>query len=266
MSRYPIVSNPQCALGNLRLDPLSAITRPRIGRTVVLMRIATQRALDQWWARLFGIEQKELWNRSTVRSHALLEGDSGWFVAWRGRAVHVSVPSETAAMEVESLSAVPFPELTETAFWAAFGHQRGLTLRGPATHAYLDADPGPTDAVILSEEQLTSLRASVTAEEWEEAGWDDEPAHQWGILEGDRVVAAANLSDWDGTPRDVGVLVEPAARGRGLGEVVGQHAASYAIREHGSARWRARITNVPSVRTAQRLGFESWATQLALRP
>ncbi len=42
-------------------------------------------------------------------------------------------------------------------------------------------------------------------------------------------------------------------------------ATSYAVRQHGYARWRCRDTNVPSARAAERLGFEPYATQLAVR-
>ena len=79
-------------------------------------------------------------------------------------------------------------------------------------------------------------------------------------------MAASNLNLWDGLPRDVGVLVAPEARGRRLAPVVAQHAASYAIAEHGLARWGARNTNSGSLATARRLGFTAYCTQLALRP
>lgn len=230
------------------------------------MRTATKQAVDHWWARRFGVDQKVLWNASTVLPRAVPDDDPGWLVAWRGRGVHVAAPSAAEAMEVESLSAEEFPELTEAAFWEAFGHQRGLVLSGPTTHAYLDEDPGPAGAADVAEGQLAPLREAVTEEEWEEVGWDDKPTHRWGILEEGRVVAAANLGDWDGAPRDVRVLVRPDARGRGLGEAIGRHAASYAVRTYGLARWRARITDVASVRAATRLGFEPRVTALALRP
>ena len=69
-----------------------------------------------------------------------------------------------------------------------------------------------------------------------------------------------------GEPRLFPVLVAPHARGRGLAAEVGRHAASYAIRDRGLARWAARIGNEPSTRTAARLGFEPYVTQLAVRP
>jgi hypothetical protein len=42
--------------------------------------------------------------------------------------------------------------------------------------------------------------------------------------------------------------------------------AAHAMREHGVALWRAARSNVPSARTAERLGFEPYVTQLAVVP
>jgi hypothetical protein len=259
-------SNSQCALGILvcRLDEQHVAHRWSYGRD---MREETLRTVDEWWATTFGIERAELWVTSTVRPHAVLGDYPGWFVVWREKGVHISTPSAVEAREVQSLSAIGLPELADAAFWKAFGLQRGLTLHGPSVHAYLDEDPGAaTEVVVISDADLDFLREGVPAEEWGESGWEHEPAHQWGIVEDGRVVAAANLTDWGGTPRDVGVLVSPHARGRGLAEAVGRHAASQAIREHGVARWRAQVTDLASVHASRRLGFEPWATQLALRP
>jgi RimJ/RimL family protein N-acetyltransferase len=80
-----------------------------------------------------------------------------------------------------------------------------------------------------------------------------------------RLVAAANLTSYADAPRDVGVLVVPDARGRRLVDEVGRAAASYAVSRHGFARWRARTTNRGSLGAGQRLGFEPWCTQLAIR-
>ena len=154
-------------------------------------------------------------------------------------------------------------------FWAAFADQRGLELMGPSTHFYLDVDHGPSaDVVELSTDEVELLRTTMPPAEWHEGGMthDPTPLLFHGIVEEGRPVACAVLNQWRDVPSDIGVVVAPSRRGRGLAAKVGGHAASYAVREHGIARWRAATTNVPSTRTAQRLGFEGYATQLAVRP
>ncbi|MGZ4460380.1 MAG: GNAT family N-acetyltransferase [Nocardioidaceae bacterium] len=80
-----------------------------------------------------------------------------------------------------------------------------------------------------------------------------------------RCLAAANLTDFDGVPADVGVVTHPAARGRGLGLAVTAAAARAAIATHGLARWRALHTNRASRALARRLGFTDYGGNLAVR-
>lgn len=228
------------------------------------MRADSIAAVDRWWAGVLGVATP--WQGTTVLPHTGLGDYPGWYVAWRGDGVHVSAPPSASAADLAALQDEP---LTSAASWAAFGAQRGLELRGPATHAYLDEEPPRSTAAGEVEEldvrDLDALREELTPSDWE-AWVPDEPALVLGLRRAGRVVAAATLADWDGTPRDVAVVVHPEHRGRGLAEVVGGRAASCAVREHGLARWRAVLTNAASLRTAERLGFEPWCTQLALRP
>ena len=234
------------------------------------VREASARFVDRWWASLFGIGGREVWRCRSVRSHTLLGGYPGWYVAWRGAGVHVSAPAGYDADELESLVGQGIRSWQDPGLWAAFARRRGLGMIGPAVHAYLDEVPAQTlgrDLVELTGADLESLRAQVATEEWSEAGMTHEPppALAWGVVEDGRPVAAAVLSDWDGAPRDVGVIVTPGARGRGSAGVAATAAASYAVREHGIARWRSATANRASLRTAERLGFEPYATQLAIR-
>lgn len=91
------------------------------------------------------------------------------------------------------------------------------------------------------------------------------PRTSSGLYEDDLLVAAANLNPFHQQPRDIGVLVAPGMRGRGLSEKVAQHAASFAIRRHGFARWGARNSNAASIAASRRLGFAQWCAQLAVR-
>jgi GNAT superfamily N-acetyltransferase len=231
------------------------------------VRAESREQADAWWRLLLGVGD-ELWSTVTVlHPHERLGSYEGWYVAWREAGVHISAPATAAAADVASLADQPFAELQQPGFWHGFATRRGLQVRGPSTHAYLDVDPGPSDRVTsISVTELSELRAAVGDDDWEESGFADDPPLAFVLREDGRQVAAANLNVLDGIPRDIGVLVAPHARGLGLGAEVGRHAASYAIRDRGLARWAARIGNEPSTRTAARLGFEPYVTQLAVRP
>jgi GNAT superfamily N-acetyltransferase len=229
------------------------------------VRDETRSAVDAWWRDVFDIDQ-ELWSSvSVVHPHRRLGDYEGWYVAWRGAGVHVSAPSTAEVDEVSSLAAQPAIALQAVEFWHAFAQQRGMVVIGPGVHRYLDVDPQPIDRVdLVSPESLRALRDRVAAEDWDESGFED------ALDEPDTVAFATDdggavLTELDGAPRNIGLLVTTDARGAGLGTALGRAAASYAVRRHGYARWRCRDTNVPSARAAERLGFEPYATQLAVR-
>ncbi len=229
------------------------------------MKKSTRMDVERWWRDVFDVGD-ELWSSLTVlHPHGQLGDYEGWYVAWRDGGVHVSAPSTAEADEVASLTNEAVVSLQEVEFWHAFAHQRGLEVVGPGVHRYVDTDPGFADDVHRVEPStLRTLRDRVSDEDWWESSFDDalsEPGAVAFAVDGGGVV----LSELDGAPRNVGLLVASDARGRGLGHELGRTAASYAVTNHGYARWRCRDTNVPSVRIAERLGFEPYATQLAVR-
>ena len=234
---------------------------------VVAVRQESMSVLHDYYTTLFGIDRGQLWQAVTARPHGKrLEDYEGFYVAWRGTGCHVSTPRSAEEEALNALGAEPVESIQRVAFWESFAERRTLRLIGPSTHAYLDVDPGPVDAVArVSATELASLRGIVDEAEWSESGWTNQPAHTFGFMENGVLVAASNLNSFHGEPRDVGVIVAPGWRGRGLSEVVGRHAASLAIREHGFARWGARQSNVASLAASRRLGFEPWCTQVAVR-
>jgi len=230
------------------------------------VRDETRRAVDAWWREVFEVGD-ELWRSVTVRRpHGAQLGQyAGWYVAWRGTGVHVSAPSTAEEAEVASLRDVPPLELQRPELWHAFARQRGLEMIGPGVHRYLDEDPGPgADVREVAPSELRALGERVDPPDLWESGLDealDEPGVVAFATEG----GGAVLREVAGAPRNVALLVVPEARGRGVGTELGRAAASYAVRHHGWCRWRSRDTNVASTRAAERLGFEPYATQLALR-
>ena len=107
------------------------------------MRSDTRRQVESFWCDLFGIAEDRLWREVTVaHPHGRLGDYEGWYVAWREHGVHVSAPSSADAEDVASLRAASPVELQQPEFWHAFARQRSLRVIGPATHHYLDEDPG----------------------------------------------------------------------------------------------------------------------------
>lgn len=244
------------------------------------MREDTRREVEAFWRDLFGVTQDQLWRQVSVHPHGRLGTYEGWYVAWREQGVHVSAPAAADPRDVASLLTTSRDDLQQPTFWQAFAQQRSLRVVGPAVHHYLDDDPGVPGLDMGVEQvdpvRLTLLRHTATPEEWEDSGVPEaleeggEALAVWGSTDPERpwvpaLLGGAVLTETAGARRDIGLLVAQDARGRGVGFRLGQAAASYAIAWHGWARWTARTSNGPSLRLARRLGFEPYATALALK-
>lgn len=228
------------------------------------------RSVERWWSTVLGVPAERLWRTTTVRPHAAtspLAVYGGWWVVWAGDGLHVSLPAGAASPPGAELEDPG--RRTEPSTWREVARERRLRVIGPSVHSYLDVDEGPVPGVRgWDPADLTDLRDRVGPTAWGESGFRDvDPRADrcFALVLDGEVVAASNLTPFDGAPRDVGVLVAPEWRGHGLGTRVGRHAAAYAVRHHGLARWRARTDNRASLVVAGRLGFERWCTQLALR-
>jgi hypothetical protein len=224
-----------------------------------------------WWSDLFGAPLVTLWRAPvTLAMHAGLGDYPGVFVVERHGHVQVSLPDWVTSAHVRELEHETPALLASREFWASWTPTSDMVVLGPAVHAFTDREPddlaSADDVVQLTADDLRTLRDDVADEDWEESGFDhaDGPVH--AVVHDDRGVAAAHLSGFLGGAGDVNVLVARAARGHGLGAVVGAAATRSAVRTQGVARWRARVDNVPSRALSAALGFEDYCRQLAVRP
>ena len=79
-------------------------------------------------------------------------------------------------------------------------------------------------------------------------------------------LAAGNMTDFAGTPTDVGLVTHPEHRGRGLASRVAGTMLAWAAGEgHELARYRALTTNAASLRVAAKLGFTPLGANVAVR-
>ena len=87
-------------------------------------------------------------------------------------------------------------------------------------------------------------------------------AGAFGVVEEDRLVAGSVLSPLWGWPADVGVLVAPDARGRGLGARVAAAALASGVATAGFAAFRTMRANASSTGIAAQLGLEAYGANL----
>lgn len=232
----------------------------------------TRERIDIWWGELFGLPASLMWHRGVVVGmHAGLGDYAGLFVAGRPGTARVSLPDWCDVSMVEELGATAADSLLSPAFWSTWEITQDLEIVGPSVHSYIDTEPASAAVDGISVEKVVTiadvaaLADHVDPAEWTEAGFASEVLHCFAAYDGDYLVAAANLTAFDGGPADVGVLVAQDRRTSGIGRAVAAEAAAYAVRQHGVARWRARTDNRASRALASSLGFEDYCLQLAVR-
>jgi hypothetical protein len=236
-----------------------------------LMSPDTRHDVDRWWSDLFGVPVSMLWRETvTVGMHAGLGDYPGVFVAERHGSVPLSLPDWVTPDQVRLLESQDASALLSRDFWATWRGGDDVVVLGPAVHAFTDSEPDLGDqqpeVVLLTVDDLSTLRAAVTDEDWEESGFAHAEGTVHAVLQDDEVVAAAHLAGFLGGAADVNVLVAPDGRGRGLGRSIGGAATRSAVRQQGIARWRSRVDNAPSRALSAALGFEDYCRQLAVRP
>jgi predicted GNAT family acetyltransferase len=100
---------------------------------------------------------------------------------------------------------------------------------------------------------------------WEHSGITFDEAHVFGCFVDDRLVAAARYqSAWEETAH-IGVVTHPAYRGHGYGRAVVSAATASGLEAGFIVLYQTLLNNVPSVALATGLGYQPYATHLAVR-
>lgn len=125
--------------------------------------------------------------------------------------------------------------------------------------------PSSTTATAARASDVATVRAGVSAAEWEESGIE-ETEHQWAVLGPQGVPAAvAGFSPWRSELAQLAVLASPQHRRAGFAYAAAAVATEEASRNGLIAQWRSRQGNVASRALAQRLGFTQLGVQAAVR-
>ena len=223
------------------------------------MERETRDRIDGHWSRRFGVPVPGL---APVMVAATGRYDDAALVVLLGDHAYVDAPIERA----QAVAALVLPQspaaVLDPYTWTPLASAPAL---GPADHFWADhATDLPAGADPLDPEQCDQLRAVVPEAEWREAGFDRTPHACFGIVEDHRLIAASVLTTLWGWPVDVGVLVAPDARGRGLGSRVASAALAAGVGLSGFAAFRVARTNAASRGIAGRLGLTAYGANLAV--
>ena len=223
---------------------------------------------DRYWAGHLGCAPGELFSRPfRVVTHGdELAGYRGVLALFRDGGATASIPPDQAS-ELRGLLAGLEDRGTPEAFADALAPVASLVL-GPAYLGYtLEIRGDDSQARTLNHEDTAAvekLREACDETEWEHGGSSlDLPCS--GVFEDDQLVALSGYEIWGGTIAHLYIVTHPAFRGRGSGRAAVAHLARRALAAGLLPQYRTLEANTPAIRIAEALGFQRYATSMAVR-
>ncbi len=228
--------------------------------------------IEAHWSEFLGVPASVLQHPGiVVTAHRQLSGYRGvWFFV-RGHSAVVSAPPDWVARLEQSCGATVVEELLSPATATRLlGHATGEIV-GPSFQGWLP--PGrfravPSDGVqrIADKEAvLPPFQSACPLKEWEHSGIDAQAAEVWASFQGEEAAALGQLRLRPGGVVDPCVITHPAHRGHGHALRLVSAMAQEALAERQLLLYQTLLSNRPAVSLALRLGFEQYATLLAVR-
>jgi RimJ/RimL family protein N-acetyltransferase len=227
-------------------------------------------AVDRAWSAFFGRHAAELRAPGVriVRDAPALADYRGIYILRLGEGCAIGAPPDLD-LAVDDLT--PDDVFDRDVARGIVGERAGLVL-GPSIHSYADASTFATSQprgrrlTDADGDAVEALRRTMPEEEWAEGGFGhDDTTVIWGIFEDRALVAAGNMTDFDGTPTDVGLATTPTHRGKGLGRSLASAMVEDALKRFPVVRYRALASNEPSRAVARTLGFVDDGANIAVR-
>jgi len=235
----------------------------------------TLRAVDGWWAGVFGCTPTGLLpRRPSVLPRPADDGHRGVRAMAFGEAAPVATLDGALLEDFRDAVKQALARGLEgdPAAWRAVFGGRVEAVTGPAavrcadraTFRPLPASPDVRVLTVDDEPALARLRAAVTETEWEQGG--SEIVHPAaGSFVGGELAAVAGYEVWGKSIAHISVVAHPAHRGKGHGAAAVSRVAALALERKLVAQYGTLESNLPSLAIAERLGFVPYARSLAVR-
>jgi GNAT superfamily N-acetyltransferase len=235
----------------------------------------TLRVADGWWARDFACSPQQLRPAAThVQEHAgELTGDDGIWILAVGTWPLVSLPPRLFPHLRERAQAWSRETLaTSRALEEGLAPIRPTRIVGPAFIGYATRECLRTDVkkrarqlVETEGDAATALRTHCDAEAWEHGGSAFGHVPTFGAFDEDGGLAAlAGYETW-GQIAHISIVSAPHGRSQGYGTAAVLAAAEHALEAGLVPQYRTLKANGPSMRVAERLGFQEYGVSIYVK-
>jgi ribosomal protein S18 acetylase RimI-like enzyme len=229
--------------------------------------------VDARWSRFLGVPMSALQRPGVVvTEHAELREFRGvWFFV-RGDSGVVSAPTEWVDPLRRSLASATAEELVAPGFASRVLRHAAGEIVGPSFQGWLSATrfrPVSDDDVRpipeFDRELIRDFQASCSQQEWEHAGIDPSRGDVRASFQDAQVVALAQLRSHADGAVDPCVITHREHRGRGHALRLVSALAREALSAERLVLYQTLVSNAPAMSLAHRLGFERYATLIAVR-
>ena len=145
----------------------------------------------------------------------------------------------------------------------------GAVFIGPAFVGYASSFEEPAPDLVsfpsVRSAEFDLLKAAMPPQEWKDANLEAAEPPVFGVLSGTSVVSASGAEPLLGRVAHLGVATHPSHRGRGLGRRTVSAAAFAAVAADLLPQFQTLLSNRAALRIGDALGFEQFATTLAIR-
>lgn len=227
--------------------------------------------MDQYWSHFLGVPRELLQEPAvTVVRHKRLGDWRGvWFFS-RYPSCIVSAPEDWVERLHASRSQISRLSLTGDVLAVLFGRYLGKIV-GPTYHGHLRPEwfracrLHETTPVHFDDEAVTRLREASDPEEWTHAALSPDSGQLTACLESNRIVALAGFRYHSAEAGDPCVITHPLQRGRGYATAVVSRVLERELELGKLVLYQTLLANRASVSVATRLGFQQYASHVAVR-
>ena len=184
----------------------------------------------------------------------------------------ISVPPDLVERIQAVVHSYPVESLFGEASIRALLGPRIEQIIGPAYQGYIEwphflstAHPGVRALCPSDQVALRQLADACEVEAWEHAGIAADEPHVFGCFVDGQLAAVARYRPGWGETAHIGVVTHPAYRGCRYGRAVASAATAQALEAGFIVLYQTLFANTPSVALATGLGYQAYASQLAVR-
>jgi GNAT superfamily N-acetyltransferase len=225
------------------------------------------RADDIFWADFLGVTPDE-WDTPglSIRKHAGLTFRGLWSFRRKARTV-VSAPAGWVTPLSALVSRLNEPFLDESEWRATIGEDFEVAI-GPAFQGCLDparfrkVHDGNTRFLEQSDPAIAEFRSECTPDDWQ---LDKVEGPIAARFVDSKIVAGAGYRSWSASAGDPCVTTHPDFRGRGFGSATVSAVVERALGEGKTLLYQTLEANLGAVGVARKVGYEQYATHLAVR-